>query len=124
MLGDLVGERSLVGALSSQELDDVVANLLRNALQATVEQGRGRVGVRLGIEEDESTGLERVVLRFRDDAPRRITTGVLRSRYIERGLGLTVDIISRNGGSIAVEGEPGWSKAVVVRLPRAEREDG
>ena len=45
---------------------------------------------------------------------------MLRSRYIERGLGLTVDLISRNGGSIGVEDEPGYSKAVVVRLPRAE----
>jgi len=38
----------------------------------------------------------------------------------QRGLGLTVDLISRNGGSIHVEDEPGWSKAVVIRLQRAE----
>ncbi len=62
----------------------------------------------------------------RNSAPRRISTSLLRSRYIERGLGLTVDLISRNGGSIGVEDEPGYSKAVVVRLPRAEslEEDG
>ena len=45
---------------------------------------------------------------------------VIRSRYVERGLGLTVDLISRAGGSVHVEDEPGWTKAVVVRLPRAE----
>ena len=48
------------------------------------------------------------------------TTAVIRGRYIGRGLGLAVDLISRNGGSVRVEDEPGWSKAVVVRLPRAE----
>ena len=71
-------------------------------------------------EEDEITGLERVVMRVQDDAPRRISTAMIRGRYIDRGLGLAVDLISRNGGSVHVEDESGWSKAVVVRLPRAE----
>jgi tetratricopeptide (TPR) repeat protein len=102
------------------DFDDVVVNLLRNALAATLEQGHGRVGVKVELESDPITGVERVSMRFRDDAPRRLSTAVLRSRYVERGLGLTVDIISRNAGSISVEAEPGWSKSVVVRLPVAE----
>ena len=50
----------------------------------------------------------------------KISTAMIRGRYIERGLGLAVDLTSRAGGSIHVEDEPGWSKAVVVRLPREE----
>lgn len=103
------------------ELEDILANLLRNALSATLEAGATpEIGLVLATEEDWITGLERVVLRVRDHAPRRLSTVLIRSRYVERGLGLTVDLISRNGGSIHVEDEPGWSKAVVVRLPRAE----
>ena len=104
------------------ELDDILVNVLRNSVAASVDAGVHRVGIRIATEEDDITGLERVALRVRDDAPKRITTALIRSRYIERGLGLTVDLISRNGGSIHVEDEAGWGKAVVVRLPRAEGE--
>jgi tetratricopeptide (TPR) repeat protein len=103
-----------------RELDDILVNLLRNAAEAVADEG-GDVGVCVQFEEDEITGLERVAIRVRDTAPRRISTAMIRGRYIERGLGLAVDLISRNGGSVHVEDEPGaWQKAVVVRLPRAE----
>jgi signal transduction histidine kinase len=102
------------------ELVDILVNVVRNAVQASVDGGHPRVGIAVGTEEDPVTYLERVVVRVRDDAARRISTAMIRSRYIEGGLGLTVDLISRNGGSIHVEDEPGWSKAVVVRLPRVE----
>lgn len=105
------------------ELVDILVNVVRNAVQATLDAGEGRLGIAVGVEEDPITYLERVVVRVRDDAPRRISTAMIRSRYIEGGLGLTVDLISRNGGSIHVEDEPDWSKAVVVRLPRVEGEE-
>ena len=98
------------------DLRDVLVNVLRNA----VEAGATRLAVRGEVEQDWVTGLERAALRVCDDVPARLTTAVIRGRYIERGLGLTVDLISRSGGSIHVEEEPGWSKAVVIRLPRAE----
>ena len=104
------------------ELHDVLTNLLRNAAHAVVQQGGGRVGVRVGIEADPITGLEEVCLRVRDTARGRLTTAMIRGRFIERGLGLAVDLVSRAGGSIRVEREPGWEKAVVVRLRRIERE--
>ncbi|MEZ4316127.1 MAG: tetratricopeptide repeat protein [Myxococcota bacterium] len=102
------------------DLHDILVNLLRNALEASIEAGEDRLGVRLDLEEDDITGLERVEIRVADDAPRRISTAMIRGRYIERGLGLAVDLTSRAGGSIHVEDEPGFSKAVVVRLPLAE----
>jgi len=99
---------------------DILVNLLRNAAQATLEHGGGAVTVRLVVEEDPITFLERVAIRVADPAPRRISTGMIRSRYIDRGLGLTVDLISRNGGAIHVEDDPDHPKAVVVRLPVVE----
>jgi len=107
------------------DLEDILVNVFRNSLAATLqatEPGRPPrpVGVGTETETDWITGLDRVAIRIKDHAPARITTALIRSRYIERGLGLTVDLISRNGGSIHVEDEPGWSKAVVIRLQCAE----
>jgi tetratricopeptide (TPR) repeat protein len=102
------------------DLEDILTNLLRNSLEVTYEVGETRVGIHVETEEDLITGLERVCVRVLDDGPRRISTAMIRGRYIDRGLGLAVDLISRNGGSIRVEEDALWSKAVVVRLPRSE----
>jgi tetratricopeptide (TPR) repeat protein len=107
------------------DLEDILVNVFRNSLAATLEATEpGRqpapVGVGAVTETEWITGLDRVAIRIKDHAPARITTALIRSRYIERGLGLTVDLISRNGGSIHVEDEPEWSKAVVIRLQCAE----
>ncbi|MFK7928073.1 MAG: hypothetical protein AB8H79_07775 [Myxococcota bacterium] len=102
------------------ELDLIMVNLLRNAVQASLDSDGRALRVTLDSEEDPITFLERAVVRVADQAPKTVSTAMIRGRYIERGLGLTVDVISRNGGSIHVEDEPGWSKAVVVRLPRVE----
>lgn len=104
------------------DLHDILANLMRNAALAGAEVGSPRVRVAVQGEEDVVTGLERVAIRVADDGPRRISTAMIRGRHIGRGLGLAVDLVSRNGGSVHVEDEPGWTKAVVVRLPRAEWE--
>ena len=104
------------------EFDDIFANLLRNAAEASRDAGQTQVGVAVRTEDDPITGLESVVIEVRDRSPHRLSTAMIRGRYIERGLGLTVDRISKNGGSIKVEDCEGWSKAVVVRLPCPENE--
>ncbi len=109
--------------VNPSDLDDVVCNVLRNSLQVVLEDhpdGAGRLGLVLVEELDPITGLEEVALRFLDNAVRPLNDAMIRGRQISRGLGLTVDLINRHGGSIRVEQEPGWSKAVVVRLPRGE----
>ncbi|NCG20899.1 MAG: hypothetical protein GWP91_17965 [Rhodobacterales bacterium] len=118
----VVPDQRMMVRIYPRQLEDILTNVMRNALEASLENGafQVRIGVRVCCEEDEITGLERVVMRVQDDAPRRISTAMIRGRYIDRGLGLAVDLISRNGGSVHVEDESGWSKAVVVRLPRAE----
>lgn len=108
----------------SGDLDDVIANLVRNAWRA----GATRTGARLDEEDDPITGLEHVALRFLDDAPGTLTDAMIHQRGIGRGLGLVVDLVTRHDGSIGVEHAPaelaaGWTKAVVVRFPRAETEE-
>ena len=101
---------------------DIVANLLRNAAEVSLESLTGQISVALEVEVDAITGLELVNIKVRDTSPHRLTTSMIRGRYISRGLGLAVDLSSRAGGSIHVE-EPRQgphTKAVVVRLPRAE----
>jgi tetratricopeptide (TPR) repeat protein len=109
--------------VNAHDLDDVVCNVLRNSLQVVLEDhpdGSGRLGLAIVEEVDPITGLEEVALRFLDNAVRPLNDAMIRGRQISRGLGLTVDLINRHGGSIRVEKEPGWSKAVVVRLPTGE----
>src|SRR5690606_14084422 len=45
------------------DLDDVLTNLLRNAIEA----GADRVAVRVELEQDEVTGLERAAIRVCDE---------------------------------------------------------
>ncbi|MFH1464952.1 MAG: tetratricopeptide repeat protein [Pseudomonadota bacterium] len=111
-----------------QDLEDVATNLLRNALLALAEElprDERRVGVAIEEELDPVTGLETLAVRFRDNAPRPLADAILRGRSIERGLGLAADLLARHQGVMSVEQREdelraGWTKAVVVRLPRAE----
>ena len=106
-----------------RDFEDIASNLLRNALSALIEElplSERRIGLILREEMDPITGLEHVAIRFLDNAPRPLSEAILRGQKIERGLGLAADLLARHDGVMSVEPEPGWSKAVVVRLPRAE----
>jgi hypothetical protein len=103
------------------DLEDVTANLLRNAYSALLdrEPSARRVSVTLSEEADPITGLEEVVLSFYDNAPGVLTTEMIRSRNIGRGLGLALDLVTRHDGSLRVRSVAD-GKHVEVRLPRAE----
>lgn len=130
----VAGEPSLAGAPAVEvraeepvavrmfrgEAADLVGNLLRNSLAASRDAGVGPVGLALGVEVDPVTFREQAALRVRDHAPRALSTAGIEGRSIERGLGLVMDLVRRAGGTVHVEDEPGWSKAVVVRLPAIE----
>ncbi len=102
------------------DLEDILANLFRNALAA----GAHRVDVVLGEDSDPITGHSWFELRVEDDAPGQLTTGMIRGRYISRGLGLAVDLLNRHGGTIRVDPAPADGdrarKAVVVQIPAVE----
>jgi acyl-CoA thioesterase YciA len=65
---------------------------------------------------DEITGLSTLAIRIQDRSSEQLSNEMLRGRYVERGMGITADLLSRYDGSIAVEPEPGWQKAVVLRF--------
>jgi hypothetical protein len=99
---------------------DVLTNLLRNALAATLAADRdaeAEVGVTVQAEVDPATGDEHIAVSVLDRAPSELPASALRARYIEAGLGLTADLVARYEGVLDVEPHPNWSKAVVLRLP-------
>jgi tetratricopeptide (TPR) repeat protein len=100
------------------DLHDILANVLRNSLMSSVMYAQPPIGlgVSLVTEFDDITGLSSLVIRIKDRSPERLTNEMLRGRYVERGMGITADLLSRYDGSIAVEPEPGWEKAVVLRF--------
>lgn len=106
------------------DLEDILVNVLRNSLSSSVRYAEPPValGVDLAREIDEITGLSSLAIRIKDRSVERLTSEMLRGRYIERGMGITADLLSRYDGAIAVEPEPGWEKAVVLRFFSLEEE--
>jgi tetratricopeptide (TPR) repeat protein len=106
------------------DLEDILANVLRNSLGSSVLYGPSpaQLGVDLVAETDEITGLTTLAIRIKDRSSEQLSNEMLRGRYVERGMGITVDLLSRYDGSIAVEPEPGWQKAVVLRFFTVEDE--
>ncbi len=100
------------------DLEDILANVIRNSLRSSISYARPPVGlgIDLVIEQDDVTGLGTLAIRIKDRSPEQLSNEMLRGRYVERGMGITVDLLSRYDGSIAVETESGWSKAVVLRF--------
>ncbi len=115
-LGVLERETGLAVRMFRADLEDILANLLRNALAA----GATRLDVELGAFDDPVTGHAWVEVAVIDDAPGTLTNAMIRGRYIGRGLGLAVDLINRHGGSIRVDARSDGRKAVVVQLPSVE----
>ena len=100
------------------DLEDILTNVLRNSLHSSVLYGPSpaQIGVALSTEVDEITGLSTLAIRIQDRSTEKLSNEMLRGRYVERGMGITVDLLSRYDGAIAVEPEPGWEKAVVLRF--------
>ncbi|MCA9687393.1 MAG: hypothetical protein KC457_34850, partial [Myxococcales bacterium] len=107
------------------DLHDILANVLRNSLMSAVMYAEPPIvlGVELDTELDDITGLATLAIRIKDRSPERLTNEMLRGRYVERGMGITADLLSRYDGSIAVEPEAGWEKAVVLRFFALESDE-
>ena len=108
---------------SAQQLEQVVINLLNNALQSLPSSQQGiRVTTRLAPEtgkvevcvEDEGTGMSPKVLA-------RIKEPFFSTRLENGGLGLGVSIcrsiVQEHGGTLEFESEEGKGTRAVVRLP-------
>ena len=108
---------------SSQELEQVIINLMNNALQALPSNQRGvRVSTRLAAEtrevevcvEDEGVGMSPEVLEG-------IKEPFFSTRLADGGLGLGVSIcrsiVQKHKGTLEFESENGKGTRAVVRLP-------
>lgn len=108
--------------VARRDFEDIIANLLRNALQSSLAEPETptQIGLSLDINRNAITGIETLELAVHDRSKDALTTEMIRGRYIEQGLGLTADLVSRYEGSIdVVAGPASWSKSVRVRLPLA-----
>lgn len=119
-------EASQAVAAPRGALEDILVNLMRNAIQSTVRHGPTgpvHIGVRLDEEVDDITGLAFAVFSVLDRSPQVLTREMLRGRYIEAGLGLTADLVSRYEGTLDVaSAEAPYTKAVTVKLPQVALE--
>ncbi|MGD8861801.1 MAG: tetratricopeptide repeat protein [Myxococcales bacterium] len=123
---DPASELPCVAWIPRQAFEEILGNLIRNALQAALREGASpEIGLRVRGEVDPITGLCDVMIDVRDHAGAGLQPSELRGRTIEAGLGLTADRVSRYGGGLDVTpGEGGWAKAVVLRLPgEIDRDD-
>jgi PAS domain S-box-containing protein len=113
---------------SAQELEQVIINLLNNAIQALPSSGSGlKVTTRrnpdIGDVEvevaDEGTGMSPEILA-------RISEPFFSTRLDSGGLGLGVSIsrsiLKAHGGSLSFESEIGKGTRAIVRLPAAGAE--
>ncbi len=111
-------------AVPRAAFEDILTNLIRNAIQSSLLYGDTPDEVALAMsvatETDLVTGIERVALFVKDRSRKSLTVEMLRGRYIEEGLGLTADLVTRYDGTLdVVQGDGQWTKAVVVKLPVA-----
>lgn len=107
---------------ASQELFQVLVNLIQNALHAVGERGSIEVSARL-----TEGGVD---LSVRDDGPgiprerqSRIFEPFYTTKPAGEGLGLGLSIVQRiaasHGGSVRVESEPGQGTTFTVHLPQS-----
>ncbi len=127
-LGLNMGEHSSYAVMiPKSSFEDIMTNIIRNAIQSTIQYPLDseavEIGLKVGLERDSITGIERVVFWVQDRSQEKLTVEMLRGRYIEEGLGLTADLVSRHDGTLDVAScSEDWSKSVVVKLRSAEIE--
>jgi signal transduction histidine kinase len=109
-----------------EEFNQVLTNLLENALHAVPADGSGKIAI-LGANRGQD-----LVLTIRDngvgitpDDQARIFTPFYTTKEVGRGMGLgltiTRRVITALGGSIHVQSQPGAGAQFALRVPRNMR---
>jgi two-component system, sensor histidine kinase and response regulator len=104
----------------------VIRNLLSNAIKFTPE--KGTITIRLENESstcrvsiiDNGVGMDPETLRKIQDNSYYSTQGTARERGTGLGLMLSRDFLSKNGGKLSVDSEPGKGSVFSFTLPLAE----
>jgi signal transduction histidine kinase len=118
LLAEVSGQCSI--AADEEQLQQVLVNLVLNALEATRKDGRVRLGA-------VATNAGEVLISIDDDGPgispevrARIFEPFFTTKAAGTGLGLAIvhAIVTQHGGTIAVERSPLGGARFAVRLPR------
>ncbi len=120
---DVQVEMPLGVALPFAALEDILGNLFRNAIQASVGAGRlpATVGLAVAAQVDAITGVERAVFFVRDRVVRQLDLEALVRSRITGGLGIVAERVGRYEGTLDLTGpQDQWAKALVVKLPRED----
>ena len=113
----------LFGKADRVQLQQVIVNLVRNAIEATAKVARPRIDIE-GVAKDES-----VCLRIGDNGPGiaapdlpRIFEPFVSTKAQGMGVGLAISrtIVEAHGGRLTVETAPGEGATFVVTLPTSE----
>ena len=116
-------DQPIMMAYDAQQIEQVLINLISNAIQAMQHGGSLRVGLnktsgKVAITvQDTGTGipkqsLKRIFDPFFTTKPEGEGTGL--------GLSVSYGIVSRHGGTIEVESELGWGTTFTVFLPEEQ----
>ncbi len=110
---------------NGQQLEQVLINLITNALQALTDKGSG-VHVTTGIENGEN-----IIIKVRDEGKgmdettlARLTEPFFTTRTADGGTGLGLyiseSILKEHEGTLEFQSEPGTGTTAICRLPLAE----
>jgi PAS domain S-box-containing protein len=119
-----------------RRVQQILVNLLDNAIKFTAVGGRVRLGVEAGAESpDEGLG-QRIVFSVQDNGlgieaellpllfePFVQAQGLARSGGTGLGLALVKRLAQLHGGQVSVESQPGLGSCFRVALPRVEPQD-
>ncbi|AFV11049.1 signal transduction histidine-protein kinase AtoS [Thermacetogenium phaeum DSM 12270] len=109
---------------NAQQLEQVIVNLLLNAKQSFEKKTEGRrIVVQTGFDEERNQVFVKVIDNGKG-VPQQIITKIFDPFFTSKGgggtgLGLSVSlgIVQKHGGTIAVESEPGKGSTFTVYLP-------
>ena len=115
-------------AFDAEKLEQVVGNLLSNALKFTPEGGKVCLAVRRATHEgapvaeivvkDTGPGIAKEDLKRIFDRFEQVDGSVTRAHEgAGIGLALAWELVELHGGTISVESEPGFGSTFTVRLP-------
>lgn len=102
--------------ISASDWETLWRNLFANALSA------GRLALSAAARRDAVTGEGYLRLVLADDLPGALTLEEIRARPSDRGLGVVLEILRRNEGTIDVVPAPsaGFTKGIAIELPTVE----
>ena len=121
----LEGAEPVVAQVDPSRLDQVLTNLLSNALKYSPEGGEVRLSVRQEegqvaiVARDQGFGIAPAEHAAIFEPFGRGEGGGRHIQGVGLGLYITAEIVKQHGGTIAVESAPGQGSAFTVRLPLA-----